>query len=82
MAAKLTPVRSISQDRVRAELETGKAETTKEAEANKVDPAFDLPKWDGKTELVAGFERLAELYARMGKTEQVNPSLSCSFLPR
>ncbi len=57
------------QERVRAEMETGKAETAKEAEANKNDPEFDLPKWDGKTELVAGFERLAELYARIGKIE-------------
>lgn len=54
---------------MKAELETGQAETTKEAESHKNDPAFDLPKWDTKTELVAGFERLAELYARMGKVE-------------
>ena len=58
-----------SQERVRVEMETGKAEELKDKEANKDDSEFDLPKWDGKTELVAGFERLAELYARMGKVE-------------
>lgn len=69
VAFELTVARPIPQERVKAELETGKAETTKEAEANKDDAEFDLPKWDGKVELVAGFERLAELYARMGKVE-------------
>lgn len=65
----LTFTRLRLQERVRVVMETGKAETTKEKETNKDDPEFDLPKWDSKTELVAGFERLAELYARMGKIE-------------
>lgn len=32
---------------------------------------WDLPEWLGKVELVAGFERLGDLYARIGKPESV-----------
>lgn len=37
------------------------------------DTGMDLPKWAGKVELVAGFERLGDLYARQGKIEYVLP---------
>ena len=37
------------------------------------DKGMELPKWLGQVELVAGFERLGELYARAGNTERVLP---------
>lgn len=55
--------------RVLEELATGKEESLGERKEHEKDEEFDLPKWDGKVELVAGFERLAELYARQGRIE-------------
>lgn len=39
------------------------------AEKDAEDKGMELPKWLGNVELVAGFERLGELYARAGNTE-------------
>ena len=44
--------------------------------ATKGEDGWDMPKWLGKVELVAGFERLGDLYTRTGKPEYASPALS------
>ncbi|KAL8287395.1 hypothetical protein RQP46_003253 [Phenoliferia psychrophenolica] len=50
-----------------------KAEAAEKGKAS--DDGWDLPKWLGKVELVAGFERLGDLYTRTGKPEYAQPLL-------
>lgn len=53
------------KDKVKEEMEHGIV-----AEGgDKIEKGMDLPKWLGRVELVAGFERLGELYSRTGKVE-------------
>lgn len=55
------------KDKVREELEHGIVAEGGDPKGG--DKGMDLPLWLGKVELVAGFERLAELYSKAGKIE-------------
>ncbi|KAK4056924.1 hypothetical protein OIO90_002174 [Microbotryomycetes sp. JL221] len=67
------------RDRVKLEMETGQPapETTLSKGTNPDD--IDLPEWANKTELVAGMERLGELYARQGNIEYARPLLQSAI---
>lgn len=75
---KQTVLEEMTHDAVPAKVQRTAESGAKKAE----DDGWDLPKWLGKVELVAGFERLGDLYSRTGKPESVLQSclLSSSHL--
>ncbi|KAM0787569.1 hypothetical protein ACM66B_003639 [Microbotryomycetes sp. NB124-2] len=61
------------RERVKQEMETGQAAPSSSVENDRRDEDLGLPEWSNKVELVAGMERLAELYARQGNIEYARP---------
>ncbi|KAK4051190.1 hypothetical protein OIV83_003012 [Microbotryomycetes sp. JL201] len=70
MRMNLSPVQ---RERVKAEMETGQARPAEGVASDRPDDDLALPEWSNKVELVAGMERLAELYARQGNIEYARP---------
>jgi hypothetical protein len=66
MRLKMTPEQL---EMVKAEMEGGLKEEGAAAEGKKDELETDLPSWAGDVQLVAGMERLGELYAKLGNVE-------------